>query len=96
MPDIALLTQVMVLTSKARPFLRLGAWTQDNRVVWHFIAPGKPMQNGFCESFNGRMRDELLNESFVTKPSKSANAQFNTVAGAALHCAFRPSVCLIP
>jgi putative transposase len=39
------------------------AWAQDNRVVWHFIAPGKPMQNGFCESFNGRMRDELLNES---------------------------------
>jgi transposase InsO family protein len=39
------------------------AWTQDNRIVWHFIAPGKPMQNGFCESFNGRMRDELLNES---------------------------------
>ena len=39
------------------------AWAQDNRLVWHFIAPGKPMQNGFCESFNGRMRDELLNES---------------------------------
>ncbi len=39
------------------------AWAQDNRVVWHFIAPGEPMQNGFCESFNGRMRDELLNES---------------------------------
>jgi putative transposase len=39
------------------------AWAQDNRVAWHFIAPGKPMQNGFCESFNGRMRDELLNES---------------------------------
>ena len=38
-------------------------WAQDNRLVWHFIAPGKPMQNGFCESFNGRMRDELLNES---------------------------------
>ena len=36
------------------------AWAQDNRVVWHFIAPGTPMQNGFCESFNGRMRDELL------------------------------------
>ena len=32
------------------------ASAQDNRVVWHFIAPGKPMQNGFCESFNGRMR----------------------------------------
>lgn len=39
------------------------AWAQENRVTWHFIAPGKPMQNGFCESFNGRMRDELLNES---------------------------------
>jgi putative transposase len=39
------------------------AWTHDNKISWHFIAPGKPMQNGFCESFNGRMRDELLNES---------------------------------
>jgi putative transposase len=39
------------------------SWAQDNKIVWHFIAPGKPMQNGFCESFNGRMRDELLNES---------------------------------
>jgi putative transposase len=39
------------------------SWSQDNQVAWHFIAPGKPMQNGFCESFNGRMRDELLNES---------------------------------
>lgn len=35
-------------------------WAQDNTIAWHFIAPGKPMQNGFCESFNGRMRDELL------------------------------------
>jgi transposase InsO family protein len=39
------------------------SWAQDNKIDWHFIAPGKPMQNGFCESFNGRMRDELLNES---------------------------------
>jgi len=39
------------------------AWAQQNKIVWHFIAPGKPMQNGFCESFNGRMRDELLIES---------------------------------
>ena len=39
------------------------AWMRENRIAWHFIAPGKPMQNGFCESFNGRMRDELLNES---------------------------------
>ncbi len=39
------------------------SWAQDHRIEWHFIAPGKPMQNGFCESFNGRMRDELLNET---------------------------------
>lgn len=39
------------------------AWSKDHKVEWHYIAPGKPMQNGFCESFNGRMRDELLNET---------------------------------
>ena len=39
------------------------AWTEAAGVAWHFIAPGKPMQNGICEAFNGRMRDELLNES---------------------------------
>jgi putative transposase len=39
------------------------AWCKDSHVHWHFIAPGKPMQNGFVESFNGRMRDELLNET---------------------------------
>ncbi|MGY3647044.1 putative transposase [Bradyrhizobium sp. LM4.3] len=38
-------------------------WSEDHQIAWHFIAPGKPMQNGFCESFNGRMRDELLNET---------------------------------
>jgi putative transposase len=39
------------------------AWCKDASIDWHFIAPGKPMQNGFVESFNGRMRDELLNET---------------------------------
>jgi putative transposase len=38
-------------------------WATDHQVDWHYIAPGKPMQNGFIESFNGRMRDELLNET---------------------------------
>ena len=38
-------------------------WTTGNQVAWHYIAPGKPMQNGFCENFNGRMRDELLIET---------------------------------
>jgi len=35
----------------------------ERDIEWHYIAPGKPMQNGFVESFNGRMRDELLNET---------------------------------
>ena len=38
------------------------AGAHEHRIAWHFIAPGKPMQNGNCEAFNGRMRDELLNE----------------------------------
>ena len=38
-------------------------WAEKMRVKWHYIAPGKPMQNGNCEAFNGRMRDELLNET---------------------------------
>ena len=38
-------------------------WAEQMQVNWHYIAPGKPMQNGNCEAFNGRMRDELLNES---------------------------------
>lgn len=39
------------------------AWTEEVGVSWHFIAPGKPMQNGICEAFNSKMRDELLNET---------------------------------
>ena len=37
-------------------------WQENRQVEWHYIAPGKPMQNGFVESFNGRLRDECLNE----------------------------------
>ncbi len=37
-------------------------WQEDRKVEWHYIAPGKPMQNGLVESFNGRMREECLNE----------------------------------
>jgi putative transposase len=32
------------------------------RVAWHYIEPGKPVQNAFIESFNGKLRDECLNE----------------------------------
>ena len=37
-------------------------WQNRTGVGWHYIAPGKPQQNGFVESFIGRLRDELLNE----------------------------------
>jgi len=39
------------------------SWADENGVGWHYIAPGKPQQNGVIESFNGRLRDELLNET---------------------------------
>ncbi len=39
------------------------AWAEERQVGWHYIAPGKPQQNGFIESFNGKLRDELLNET---------------------------------
>jgi putative transposase len=38
-------------------------WSQEAQIEWHYIAPGKPTQNAFIESFNGRLRDELLNET---------------------------------
>jgi putative transposase len=37
-------------------------WVEEIGIEWHHIAPGKPVQNAFVESFNGRMRDECLNE----------------------------------
>ena len=37
-------------------------WQQERGVAWHYIAPGKPQQNGFVEGFIGRFRDECLNE----------------------------------
>lgn len=40
--------------------------SQESRIEWHYIAPGKPQQNAFVESFNGRLRDELLNETLFT------------------------------
>ena len=33
-------------------------WSQEMRIEWHYIAPGKPTQNGFIESFNGSLRDK--------------------------------------
>ena len=42
------------------------AWTQRNGIEHRLIEPGKPMQNGNIESFNGKFRDECLNEHWLT------------------------------
>jgi putative transposase len=49
-------------------------WADQSRVAWHYIAPGKPMQNAFIESFNGRLRDELLNETLFTSLAQACVA----------------------
>ena len=54
-------------------------WANEAKVDWHYIAPGKPIQNGFIrcptgdclqsprgESFNGKLRDEKLNDTLFT------------------------------
>jgi putative transposase len=60
-------------------------WAYESRVGWHYIAPGKPVQNAFVESLNGRLRDELLNETlFRSLPHARAElatwrTDYNTV-----------------
>lgn len=48
-------------TSKA-----LDVWAHERKVELHFIQPGKPTQNAFVESFNGRIRAECLNATHFT------------------------------
>jgi len=42
------------------------AWTQQHGIQHLLIEPGRPMQNGYIESFNGKFRDECLNEHWFT------------------------------
>ena len=44
----------------------MAIWAHDNNVALRFIEPGKPNQNAYVESFNGRLRDECLNEHWFT------------------------------
>lgn len=41
---------------------RVTRWQKERRISWEYIEPGKPYQNGSIESFNGKLRDECLNE----------------------------------
>ena len=63
------------------------SWAGEAGVDWHYIAPGKPTQDGTVESFNGRMRDELLNETLVPR---QAHARAAVAAGADDYNAERP------
>lgn len=49
-------------------------WTDETRLHWHYIEPGKPIQNAFAESFNGRLRDEFLNETLFTSLAQARAA----------------------
>jgi transposase InsO family protein len=53
------------------------AWADQNRVAWHYIASGEPMQNAFIASFNGRLRDELLNETLFKSLAQARVADYN-------------------
>jgi putative transposase len=66
-PDTIVSDNGTELTSNA-----ILSWADATGVGWHYIAPGKPQQNGFIESFNGRLRDELLNETlFTARPCRA-------------------------
>jgi putative transposase len=61
------------------------SWTAETGIDWHYIDPGKPVQNAFIESFNGRLRDEFLNETLFTSLAQARAAleewrrDYNTV-----------------
>lgn len=55
---------VMIVTDNGPEFAgrAMDAWAYRNGVTLHFIRPGKPVENAFVESFNGKFRDECLNQ----------------------------------
>ncbi len=52
-------------------------WANRTKVDWHYIALGKPIQNAFIESFNGRLRDEFLNETLFSSLAHARSALSN-------------------
>lgn len=53
--------------------IALDKWASENGVKLHFIEPGKPTQNGYIESFNGKFRDECLNMHWFTSLQDAKN-----------------------
>jgi putative transposase len=58
----------MIVTDNGPEFAgkALDAWAYKHGVKLHFIRPGKPVENAYVESFNGKFRDECLNEHWFT------------------------------
>lgn len=71
LPDTLVIDNGPELTSKAMFF-----WSQLTGTKLHFIQPGKPTQNAFVESFNGRFRDGCLNQHWF-KDINDARAIIN-------------------
>jgi transposase InsO family protein len=69
--DFNLAKRSTLMTARGRPAMCLSdsgtelfgmavlRWSQQTWVEWHYIAPGKPQQNAFIESFNGRLRGQM-------------------------------------
>lgn len=76
-------------------------WTNRTGVEWHYIAPGKPVQNAFVESFNGRFRDECLNEEVFTSLAEARavierwRLDYNQVRPHSAHGGLTPQAALI-
>ena len=67
-PKLLVMDNGPEFTSKA-----LDQWAYARGVQLHWIAPGKPTQNGYCESFNGKLRDECLNDHYFTSLPDARN-----------------------
>lgn len=65
-PEILLMDNGPEFTSKI-----LDEWAHKNGIALQFIEPGKPMQNGYVESFNGTLRNECLNEHWFENLSEA-------------------------
>ncbi|MGH9947799.1 MAG: integrase core domain-containing protein [Pyrinomonadaceae bacterium] len=63
-------------------------WLAANTIAPIFIAPGKPWQNGKCESFNGKLRDELLSQMWFSSMWK-AKIMIKGLGGTTTHCSDR-------
>jgi transposase InsO family protein len=57
------------------------AWAHERGVQLRLIEPGKPNQNAYIESFNGRLRDECLNETLVSQPAACPNRDRKLATG---------------